>query len=399
MEYYKNFYQIKSNEEIFNEIKKERNYIGYYNLPFLDISDIKNFTKKITKKHIIVIGIGGSTIGTKAIYEFLLTSNSYKKKLHFLETTDPLDINHKLDLINLNEAYFLIVSKSGCTIETISIFKYISSLIKIDKNNSLIISDNKNPLSIFANKQNIKLFNVGESVGGRFSVFSAVGLIPLAIIGVNIDELLNGCKEVYESFFSKKKYYDLIIQKARFFVENKNRFNINIVLSYLSSLEGFNKWYVQLWGESLGKLNINKTRQGLTPIGLIGPNDQHSFLQLIMDGNRDKTITFIKVRDFKDKTKIPKNTLNGFNELDYVDGVYFQDLINKQADSIISSIDEQKDIPYDIITIKRVDEYSIAQLMFMYQILTSCVGKFVQINTYNQPGVENGKNILKKILK
>jgi glucose-6-phosphate isomerase len=153
-----------------------------------------------------------------------------------------------------------------------------------------------------------------------------------------------------------------------------------------------------LWGESLGKFNINNTRQSLTPIGLIGPVDQHSFLQLIIEGVRDKTITFIKIDDFKDTTIIPTNTLDGFDDLDYIDNLGFQDLINKQADATIQSVKEQKDIPCDVITIRAVDEYNIAKLMFIYQLLTSCVGKFVQINTYNQPGVESGKIILKKNL-
>jgi glucose-6-phosphate isomerase len=395
MKYEKNFYQIKSNQEIFNDIVKEKDTIGYYNLPFQDTTNIKNYVSKIEKKHIVIVGIGGSSLGTRAIYEFLLTSKSYTKQLHFLETTDPLDINHNLKQIDLTNSHFVIISKSGTTIETISLFKYLSSLIKIYKSNCTIISEDKSKLTIYAKKHNIKVFFLDENVGGRFSVFSVVGLVPLAMIGIDIDNLLNGCKKIYNSFFNQDEYYDPIIQKARFLVENKNRFNINVLFSYSSSLDSFNKWYVQLWGESLGKFNINNTRQSLTPIGLIGPVEQHSFLQLIIEGVRDKTITFIKIDDFKDTTIIPTNTLDGFDDLDYIDNLGFQDLINKQADATIQSVKEQKDIPCDVITIRAVDEYNIAKLMFIYQLLTSCVGKFVQINTYNQPGVESGKIILK----
>jgi len=398
MKYEKNFYQIKSNQEIFNDIVKEKETIGYYNLPFQDTTNIKDYVSKIEKKHIVIVGIGGSSLGTRAIYEFLLTSKSYTKQLHFLETTDPLDINHNLKQIDLTNSHFVIISKSGTTIETISLFKYLSSLIKIDKSNCTIISEDKSKLTIYAKKHNIKVFFLDENVGGRFSVFSVVGLVPLAMIGIDIDNLLNGCKKIYNSFFNQDEYYDPIIQKARFLVENKNRFNINVLFSYSSSLDSFNKWYIQLWGESLGKFNINNTRQSLTPIGLIGPVDQHSFLQLIIEGVRDKTITFIKIDDFKDTTIIPTNTLDGFDDLDYIDNLGFQDLINKQADATIQSVKEQKDIPCDVITIRAVDEYNIAKLMFIYQLLTSCVGKFVQINTYNQPGVESGKIILKKNL-
>ncbi len=399
MKYEKNFYQIKSNDEIFEGIKSEREYIGYYRLPYQDTTDIKEYTNTISKKHIIVVGIGGSSLGARAIYEFLLTSNTYSKQLHFLETTDPLDINHNLKSIDLNDSQFVIISKSGTTMETIAVFKYLSSLVQINSQNCTIISENRSKLTEYANKHNIKTFELAEDVGGRFSVFSVVGLVPLSMLGIDIDNLLNGCKKVSNSFFDQDEYYEPIIQKARFLVENKNRFNINVLFSYSSSLESFNKWYVQLWGESLGKLNINKTRQALTPIGLIGPVDQHSFLQLLIEGTRDKTVTFIKIGDFKDETAIPSATLDGFNDLEYIDGLGFQDLINHQADATIESVQEQKDIPCDVITIRTVDEYNIAKLMFIYQLLTSCIGRFVQINTYNQPGVEHGKIILKENLK
>lgn len=149
----------------------------------------------------------------------------------------------------------------------------------------------------------------------------------------------------------------------------------------------------------MGKININGTKQALTPIGLIGPVDQHSFLQLIAEGKRDKTVTFIKVADFQDETKIPANTLEGFDDLDYVDNLTFAKLIDEQANATIKSLKELGDIPHDVITINRVDEFNIAKLMYNYQLLTSVVGKFVQINTYNQPGVESGKKILKAKLK
>lgn len=399
MKYSKNFYQIKSNEIIFQAVKDEVNEIGYYNLPLQDTLKIKEFAKNIIQKHIAVIGIGGSTLGTIAIYNFLKKSNSYNKSLHFFESTDPMDIKARLSKIDLEDTLFIVISKSGTTIETISIYKYLSSLIKIDKSNCVIVSEEKSKLTAYANKNAIKTFEIPENVGGRFSVFSAVGLLPLAIIGVDIDKLLLGAREVRDGFFNGGEYYEPIIQKARFMVENKHRFNINVLFSYSSSLEGFNKWYIQLWGESLGKININDTKQALTPIGLIGPVDQHSFLQLIAEGKRDKTVTFIKINDFEDETTIPMSNLDGYDDLDYLDGLKFSQLIEYQANATIQAIEELKDIPCDVITIDKVDEYNISKLMFIFQLLTSVIGKFVQINTYDQPGVEAGKIILKNRLK
>jgi glucose-6-phosphate isomerase len=401
MKYLKNFYQIKSNDEIFDRIIAEKSSVGYYNLPYQDTTEIKNYAQTITKKHIIVLGIGGSSLGARAIYEFLLPSNNYNKDLLFLETIDPLKINHCLKKVDLNDAQFVVISKSGNTVETISIFKYLNFLVEINSTNCTIISESDSELTKFANDNNIKTFDLAKNVGGRFSVFSVVGLVPLAMVGVDIDNLLNGCKRVSDSFFDQEDYYKPIIRKARFLVENKNKFNINIVFSYSSLLESFNKWYVQLWAESLGKVNINGTRQALTPIGLVGPVDQHSFLQLIMDGVRDKTVTFIKIDDLKDDTIIPEDTSNKFDDLAWgcAEGLSFNDLLNMQADATIQSVQEQDNIPCDVISIRTVDEYNIAKIMSSYQLLVSCIGAFLQINTYNQPGVEYGKiNLAEKFL-
>ena len=401
MKYDKNFYQIKSNSEIFERLKAERKEVGYYDLPYQNITYIQNYAKTISKTHIVVVGIGGSSLGARAIYEFLLPSNSYDKDLLFLETVDPLEIKHSLRSTNLDDTQFVIISKSGNTIETISLFKYLNSLVTIDNSNCTIISEAKSKLTKFANDNNIKTFDLAENIGGRFSVFSVVGLVPLAMVGVDIDNLLNGCKRVSDSFFKQTEYYKPIIRKARFLVENKGRFNINAIFSYSSSLESFNKWYVQLWAESLGKININDTRQALTPIALIGPVDQHSFLQLIIDGVRDKTVTFIKIDNLKDDTIVPRSANSKFNDLDfeYIEGLSFNELLNKQADATIKSVEEQKDIPCDVVTISTVDEYNIAKLMFSYQLMVSVIGQFLQINTYDQPGVEHGKTILKESLK
>ena len=401
MKYDKNFYQIKSNSEIFERLKAERKEVGYYDLPYQNTTYIQNYAKTISKTHIVVVGIGGSSLGARAIYEFLLPSNSYDKDLLFLETVDPLEIKYSLRSTNLDDTQFVIISKSGNTIETISLFKYLNSLVTIDNSNCTIISEAKSKLTKFANDNNIKTFDLAENIGGRFSVFSVVGLVPLAMVGVDIDNLLNGCKRVSDSFFKQTEYYKPIIRKARFLVENKGRFNINAIFSYSSSLESFNKWYVQLWAESLGKININDTRQALTPIALIGPVDQHSFLQLIIDGVRDKTVTFIKIDNLKDDTIVPRSANSKFNDLDfeYIEGLSFNELLNKQADATIKSVEEQKDIPCDVVTISTVDEYNIAKLMFSYQLMVSVIGQFLQINTYDQPGVEHGKTILKESLK
>ncbi len=399
MKYQHNFNPTISDEDLFDEILKEREHIGYYNLVHQDTAPFKEYASSVKQKNIVVIGIGGSTLGTYAIYKFLKHSKTLSKQLFFLETTDPIDIKSKVEAIDLEDTLFVVISKSGTTIETVSIFKYINSLVSCDKNNTLVITEHDSKLNSYAKTNNIKTFEIPKDVGGRFSVFSAVGLLPLAIVGIDIDDILAGTKEVYDSFFQKKEYYSRLLKKARFFTEYKNSFNINVIFSYSSRLEGFNKWYIQLWGESLGKVDINSTNQGLTPIGIIGPIDQHSFLQLIVEGRRDKTVTVIKVDDFDSDLKIPTIKLEGLEELDYIEGLEFSSLIKSQADATIESINNLNDIPCDVITIDGVCEKSIASLMYEYELLTSVCAKFMYINAYDQPGVESGKIILKDKLK
>jgi len=398
MQYQHNFNPTISDEDLFNEIRKEKERIGYYNLPFIDTKEYKKYAKNVKQKNIIVIGIGGSTLGTYAIYKFLKHSRDLNKKLFFLETTDPIDIQSKINTINLEDTLFIVISKSGTTVETIAIFKYINSLVKCHKDNTIVITENDSKLKSYANAHKMQSFEIPKNVGGRFSVFSAVGLLPLAIVGIDIDKLLEGAKNIHNDFFEQKEFYTRILKKARFLVEYKYNFNINVVFSYSSRLEGFNKWYIQLWGESLGKVDINKTRQGLTPIGIIGPIDQHSFLQLIVEGRRDKTVTVIKVENFDNDLKIPDVHLEGLEDLDYLNGIAFSDLINKQADATIESINNLGDIPCDVITIDGVCESAIAGLMYEYELLTSLCAKFMYIDAYNQPGVEAGKIILKNKL-
>ena len=395
-----------SDEDIFTEIKKEREDIGYYSLPYVDTSVIKSRLDNLDfkQKQIAIIGIGGSTLGTYAIYNFLKynkqRNKTLKKELFFFESTDPINLNGTIAQLNLEDTLFIVISKSGTTIETISIFKYLMSITKIDKSNLLVITEDDSKLNTFARANEINTFDIPKNVGGRFSVLSNVGLVPLYLAGFDIDELLKGARKISTSFFEQNELYNQLLKKARTYYEYKDVYNINAIFSYSQLLEGFNKWYIQLWGESLGKIDANNTNQGLTPIGLLGPVDQHSFLQLIVEGKRDKTVTFIKIKDFKDDTKIAPITLEGLEDLDYINGLNFKELINLQADATIASVKEyKKDIPIDLIEIEEISEFEIGKLLFYYELLTSIVGKFLRINTYDQPGVEGGKIILKEMLK
>lgn len=392
----------KTKENLFHKISKEREDVGYYSLPSQDISEILEYASSLDEKieHIAVIGIGGSSLGIKAIYEFLRPTKRLKKELTFFESTDPISISHQLAQIDIEKTHFIIISKSGTTIETIAVFKYILSKQQNEKNYT-IITDDDSPLSKLADKLKIKCFFIPSNVGGRFSALSNVGLMPLSLCGVNIKDLLSGADKVKKSFFEDGFLQNILMDKALFYAKNHAKYHINCIFAYSETLEYFCEWYVQLWGESLGKKQKHSAfNVGLTPVGLIGPKDQHSFLQLLTDGTRDKSATFIKIDDFKDDLTIPDISLPYLESLDILNGVSFHDLINMQCDATMEALINQNDIPVDKIKICKIDEFSIGSLIFYYELLTSLVGQLIDVNTYDQPGVEYGKILLKdKLLK
>ena len=149
MDYSKNFYQIKSNEEIFYKISSEKNTIGYYDLPFQDTSTFKEYAKTVIQQDIVVVGIGGSSLGTYAIHKFLQHKENMKK-LHFLESTDPLDLERRVSKLDLKDTLFIIISKSGTTIETVSILKYLSSITVLNKANTICITEYDSKLNTYA---------------------------------------------------------------------------------------------------------------------------------------------------------------------------------------------------------------------------------------------------------
>ncbi len=400
------YYNVKVEEGIFEKIVAEQKSIGYYALPEQDISYLVTYLEEFKSKNdydaikdIAIIGIGGSSLGPKAIFRALQGIRDFDKRLHFFESTDPASIRSTINRLDLKNTHFFVISKSGTTIETVSVYKYVISLLKT-KDISLdyrftFVTDNGSKLEAHAKTLNSFTLHIPANVGGRFSVLSAAGLAPLLLAGVEIEPLLSGARAIKQSFFEDGYIKETLLKKATYYAKNSMDYNINTLFAYSESLDYFTDWYVQLWGESLGKKQRNSSiNVGLTPVGLIGPKDQHSFLQLIVEGLRDKSVTVLKVENFDDKIKIPNITLKELECLDLMNGIAFCDLINMQADSTIEALLDKKDIPVDTITIQHIDEENIGKLIFYYELLTSIVGQMMNVNTYDQPGVEAGKKIL-----
>lgn len=377
--------------------ENESGAIGYYDLPNAKESEVDavlEYAKSCSfAKNVVLIGIGGSSLGPKAAEEFLkLGRNRNDKNIFFLENGDPCNLNHQLQDIEAEESVFLIISKSGGTVETLSIAKYVIERFKLKgelfAKHCCAITDKGSPLDAYATEQGAKCFYIPKNVGGRFSVLSAVGLVPLALLGYDVKAMLKGAAEVRATFFSKT--YTNIMAKAQYYAKYSYRYRMNVLFSYSSQFREFNAWYVQLWGESLGKINAQNLNIGLTPIGLVGSVDQHSFLQLITEGPRDKSVTFLKIEDFGDDTKIPNLSLPGLEKTDFVNGSFFSELINAQCDATFEILKEQG-VPVDIIRVKDISEASFGALVYYFEFLTSATAAFMGVNAYDQPGVEAGK--------
>ena len=374
----------------------EKELVGYYDLPALSngiIEQISKLKKSLPNfKNIALVGVGGSSLGVKAIYEMLAKS---QKNLIFFDNLDPFLIASNFNKISLDDTIFIISSKSGTTIETISIFKCILERFKIvNFENFIIISDPNSPLEIYAKARNIRVFNIPKNVGGRFSVLSAVGLVPLGLSGVDVSEILNGAMACKAQHLGGDD--DTILQKAYHYARHETA-KINVLFSYSSRLASFNDWFVQLWAESLGKKRGYK-RVGLTPVGLIGSKDQHSFLQLIMEGAKDKTVTFITAKKHEDQNlKLSNLSLDGLQSCDFTNDLEIASVLNAQARATMQAL-KSENISVDEIRLDSLDAWHSGYLVYYYELLTSATGLMLGINTYNQPGVELAKLLLRQNL-
>jgi len=386
-ELYFEYENKKAEKEAYEKVKKEyeSGEIGYYHLP--DTSKkFKDIEFNMDYNEIVIIGIGGSSLGAKAIYE--MTKNKFPlKKIIFLENPDPIDIYAKFKKIT--KPLFFVISKSGKTIETISIFKEVIKHFNLKKGakNLKIITDSNSPLEKFAIEWNLEVFNIPKNVGGRFSVLSAVGMVPLKAAGVDILKILNGAKNFRDRFFERKENH--LLKKASFYARNYKIYPINVLFAYATILNAFKEWFVQLFGESLGK-----NGKEIMPVGHIGSIDQHSFLQLLMEGMGHKTITFLKITDFEINLKIPDIKLPHLEATDFVNGRSFEELINKECEATKEAL-LAKEYPIDEITMDKLTLENIGELIMYYEILTSAIGGLLEVNTYNQPGVKIGKTILR----
>ena len=359
--------------------------------------------------NILVLGIGGSALGGIAVTEALLKpywnllSDEQRNglpKIFFLDNIDPDTIKGLLDVLDLEKTLVNVITKSGSTAETMSQFMIVKDLLEKElgdnyRYNIVATTDKKTGiLRQIAEQEGYKTFVVPDDVGGRFSVFSAVGLLPMALVGIDIDEVMNGIKDMDLALKNTDIRENIAAQNAliHYLMDTKKGKNLSVMMPYSSRLKYVSDWYVQLWAESLGK---NKDKEGNdvhigpTPIKALGATDQHSQIQLYNEGPNDKVINFIRVEEFDNTLEIPN--IFEYTGIGYLGGKTINQLINAEADSTRVALSDYSR-PTVTITLERVDGYNVAQLLYMLEVQTAIAGELYNIDTFNQPGVEQAKN-------
>ncbi len=360
-------------------------------------------------ENILVLGIGGSALGGIAATEALLKPywnqlseeqrNGFPR-IFFLDNIDPDTMTGLLDYLDLSKTLVNVITKSGDTAETMAQFLIVKDRLEKElgdnyRYNVVATTDKKTGiLRQIAEQEGYKTFVVPDDVGGRFSVFSAVGFLPLALVGIDIDSIVNGIKDMDLALKNTDIHENIAAQNAliHYLLDTKKGKHISVMMPYSSKLKFVADWYVQLWAESLGKnkdKDGNDVQIGQTPIKALGATDQHSQIQLYNEGPNDKVISFIRVGEFDNNLEIPN--IFEYTGIGYLGGKTMNQLINAEADSTKVALTDYNR-PNITITLDKVDGYHIGQLLYMFEVQTAIAGELYNINAFNQPGVEQAKN-------
>ncbi|MEE2975729.1 MAG: hypothetical protein VX343_04680 [Thermodesulfobacteriota bacterium] len=331
-------------------------------------NDYELLVKKIKKakpSKVVLFGMGGSSLGTKSILKALARK---QKKLLVVNNVDGETFEDLFKEIKINSTFFIFVSKSGNTIEIKNLLK--ETLKKFDKSRisftkrMLILTDKLDSfLNRFAKKNKVPIFYLNENIGGRYSALSPSTMIPCELANISSKQLLIGARNMYEEL--KALEFQPISDLTNFYYQNYlSGKDTTILMLYKDFLDSFGEWFMQLWGESLGKKNI-----GLTPITYLGPRDQHSQLQLVLDGPKNKTVTFISVS----KTAFGNKRLDALSQI--------------EMNATLSACRKRK-IPVTSFKMKDLTPESISSMIIILEITTILLAKKLNINPFNQPSVE-----------
>jgi len=396
---------------------RESGRIGFFDLPYDSVTAEKiiDYARRAVKKfeNVVLLGIGGSCLGPKALHTSLaggawanLASRKARGKIprfFFADNVDPDTFARLLQFAEPKKTLYLVITKSGTTAETMSQFLVVRQLLekKLGRrhvNDHLVaVTDGQHGrLRNVADREKLLDFIIPGNVGGRFSIFTPVGLLPAALMGIDIGELLAGaafmdnrCKT--DNLFSNPAY----IAAALLFLADRTRgMNINVMFSYSDALYDVADWFRQLWAESLGKkvsLSGKEVFTGITPVKALGVTDQHSQTQLYMEGPFDKVIIFLAVENFTSRVPIP-GLYPELSDLHYLGDHTMEELFTVERLATEYAL-LTSGRPSMTISLPEINPFTLGQLFYMLEVQTAFAGGLYNINAFDQPGVELGKQL------
>ncbi|MFZ8933213.1 MAG: glucose-6-phosphate isomerase, partial [Bacteriovoracaceae bacterium] len=357
------------------------------------------------KKTFVQVGIGGSSLGAEMLINALNTGQD--RKFLFLSNIDPDDLYQKLDHLDVKDCLFFIVSKSGSTVETLALFSIALKWLKEKdiaeseiKDYFVFCTDPKEgPLRELGQKNNILTLSIPPYIGGRFSVLTPVGLFPALMSSIDTDLLIEGALKIKEDLVGNKNPYFFSLAQRIFELKNEKNVTQTVLMPYSSKMAGLSQWFVQLWAESLGKkysLTNNIVHQGLTPIASVGVIDQHSQMQLFIEGPKDKFLIFIEIEKFNNDFEL--NNSFEFKSFEQFESVSLSTLLKAELEGTMKAL-QKSEIPFTKISLAQLNEFNLGQLIAFLELLTVYTGQLLEINPFDQPGVEAGKNYAKQYLR
>ena len=401
-------------KDLHRRAEDETDFVGWLDLPTNydkeEFQRIKKAAKKISKESevLVVIGIGGSYLGARAVIESLTNTfynlqDDKKRKYPMIlfagNNLSPNYINDMIDLIGDKDFSVNVISKSGTTTEPAIAFRIFREILEnkygIDEARSRIYvttDKERGALKTLSDNEGYERFVVPDNVGGRYSVLTAVGLLPIAVAGIDIERLMNGARIAQEKYSDENLKYNECYQYA--VTRNilyKNNKNIEILVNYEPKMHYFIEWWKQLYGESEGK-----DGKGIFPSGVDYTTDLHSMGQYIQDGRRNLLETVLCIKNPKSNIKIntDDDNLDGLNYLAGKD----LDYVNKKAMEGTVEAHVTGDVPNLMITIDKLDEENIGELIYFFELACAISGNILGVNPFNQPGVEKYKKNMFRLL-
>lgn len=388
-------------------------WLGWMDLPYNQadiLSRIETVAARIRADFdaFVVLGIGGSALGPIAVQQALNhqrwndlpAGKRSGPKFYVEDNIDPERMASLLDVIDVRRTCFNVITKSGATAETMSQYLIITDLLKKavgegwQKHIVATTDHEKGNLIKLAKQEGFELFYIPDSVGGRFSELTPVGLLPAAVCGIDVRAMLEGAAAMDKRCQNTDVWKNPALLEAvlQYIAMEQRGMSVQVVMPYADSLKYMADWFCQLWAESLGK---NVTRKGAavnvgqTPTKSLGVTDQHSQLQLYTEGPFDKVITFLKVGAFRSEVTIAHGC-EAFADVAFLGGKTLNQLIDAELRGTEYALLSAKRMS-QTITLPQVNAYTLGQLMYFFEMATAYAGELLDVDAFNQPGVENSK--------